>query len=53
MRCIETNQEFESIAAAAAQMNISKSDICKCCKKRQKYTKGYHWEYVKGEKGHD
>lgn len=37
--------EFSSIYKAARFMNISKGNICMCCKGLRPYANGYYWEY--------
>lgn len=48
--CVETGVIFESINAAASQMDINKKMISNCCRKTPHYNtaKGYHWEFVRG-----
>ena len=44
--CIELDKVFESAKSAAIQLNLSDSNIAKCCKGKYKTTGGYHWEYT-------
>lgn len=44
--CVELDKEFESAKSAAAQFNLSDSNIAKCCKGKYKTTGGYHWKYA-------
>lgn len=44
--CIETNEIFESISAAAKAKNTYVQNICHCCKKKLNSAGGYHWEYA-------
>ena len=44
VRCIELDRIFESISAAARELNLATSNICKCLKKQRHTTGGYHWE---------
>ena len=48
VRCIETDQVFESINAAARYMNKSKKMISNCCNNVPHYKTagGYHWEFI-------
>ena len=47
VKCLETNQVFESVRIAAKEMNLDNSGISKVCRGEQKTTKGYHFEYIK------
>ena len=44
--CIETNEIFESISAAARAKNTYVQNICHCCNKKLNSAGGYHWEYA-------
>lgn len=44
--CVELNQTFDSLTAAAAKLNLSTSNICNCLKGRIKTSGGYHWQYA-------
>ena len=48
VRCVETDQIFESINAAARYMNKSKKMISNCCNNVPHYNTagGYHWEFI-------
>lgn len=43
--CVETNEIFNSIKAAAKEKNADSSSITKACKGKLKTVKGYHWRY--------
>lgn len=45
--------KHQNLQNGKVYIGITSQDVEERCKKRQKYTKGYHWEYIKGEKGHD
>ena len=44
--CVETKQIFDTLKQAGEWCNISKENICQCCKGRQKTAGGYHWKYL-------
>ena len=44
--CIETNEIFESISAAAKAKNTYVQNICHCCNKKLQTAGGFHWEYA-------
>ena len=44
VRCVELDRIFESISEAARELNLCKSNICRCLKKQSRTTGGYHWE---------
>ena len=44
VRCVELDRIFESISEAARELNLCKSNICRCLKKHSRTTGGYHWE---------
>lgn len=44
--CIETNEIFESISAAAKAKNTFVQNICRCCNKKLNTTGGFHWKYA-------
>ena len=46
VRCIETNEVFESIRAAAKKYKADNSDIGRVCKGLKKTVAGMHWEFV-------
>ena len=48
VRCVETNQVFESINAAARHINKNKKLISNCCNKVPHFNTagGYHWEFI-------
>lgn len=47
VKCIETNQVFESAIIAAKEMNISRPNISNVCHGKRKTAGGYHFEFVK------
>lgn len=44
--CVELDRVFESAKSAATQLNLSDSNIAKCCKGKYKTTGGYRWKYA-------
>lgn len=46
VKCIETNQVFDSMTTAAKEMGLQKSGISRVCLGKQKTTGGYHWEMI-------
>ena len=46
IRCIETEQIFQSITEAAKEMNVVKTSISNCVNGRSATAAGYTWEYV-------
>ena len=46
IRCVETQEIFDSIRAAAKKYNLNEPHLSNCCKGKRKTHKGYHWEYV-------
>ena len=44
VRCVELDRIFESISEAARELNLCKSNICRCLKQQSRTTGGYHWE---------
>lgn len=44
--CIETQEIFVSISAAARAKNTYVQSICNCCNKKIKSAGGYHWMYA-------
>ena len=46
VRCVETEQVFESSAAAAIEMNLNRENISKVCHGKRKTAGGYHWEFI-------
>ena len=46
VRCIETGEEFESLAAAGKKYNVYPTTISKACKKLLKTVVGKHWEFI-------
>lgn len=49
IRCIETNQIYESIHECARQLGLSATAICAVCRGRHKTTGGYHFEYYEND----
>lgn len=48
VKCIETNEVFESASEASRQKNVSMAGIRNCCRGKQKTSGNLHWEYCKG-----
>lgn len=46
VRCIELDQTYESVSAAAAAFGVSVSTISKCARNQKRTCCGHHWEYV-------
>ncbi len=46
IKCIETNQVFDSVAKAALAMNLNSATISSVARKKQEAIKGFHFEYV-------
>lgn len=48
VQCVETGKSYESINAAAREMNINKKMISNCCHGVAHYNTagGYHWQFV-------
>ncbi len=46
VRCIETDQIYESIEMAASVSGAQKGHICSVCRGRRPNAGGYRWEYV-------
>lgn len=44
--CVELDTLFESAKQAAQKLNLSDSNIAKCCKGKYRTTGGYHWQYA-------
>ena len=44
VRCVETNEQFETIVQASKATNISRGNIQGCIVGRRKTAGGYHWE---------
>lgn len=47
--CITTGEIFDCIKDAERKYNVDSSSIVRCCKGTQKSSKGFKWEYMKGE----
>lgn len=43
--CVETNETFESIRAAAKHCNIDRQCVSRACKDSLKMAGGYHWRF--------
>ena len=39
-------RDWEYLRQAAKELNISESGICQCCRKQQRFAKGYRWMYA-------
>lgn len=46
VRCIETQQVFESAKQAGLLLDINPSSISKCCRGQRKTCNNLHWEFV-------
>jgi group I intron endonuclease len=46
VKCLETNEAFESITEAAKIKNMSRSDIRYCCDKKRRTAGKFHWAYI-------
>ena len=46
VRCLDTNDCFESVNSAALFAKVSASKISACCSGKQKTAGGYRWEYI-------
>jgi hypothetical protein len=46
VRCIETGIVYSGLPEASKETGCPKSGISMCCNRKQKSSKGYHWEYV-------
>lgn len=44
--CVELDKIFDGVRAAARELGLNSSSICKCCKGKLKTHGGYHWRYV-------
>lgn len=49
VRCVETNEIFDSIKAAAERYNLKAPNISAVLAGRNKVCGGFHWEYVDGQ----
>lgn len=47
VRCVETGVVYKSLEEAAKTLNLSKPNICNCCKGNRHTAGGYHWEYAR------
>ena len=45
VRCVETGEVFESIAAAAERIGMYQSSVSKAVRGKTETAGGYHWEY--------
>ncbi|MBQ9778121.1 MAG: zinc-ribbon domain-containing protein, partial [Clostridia bacterium] len=46
IKCVETQEIFIGLSAAAAQMGVSSNAIGNCCRGKSHTAGGYHWEYL-------
>ena len=46
VKCVETNQIFDSTAAAAREMNLHRGSISDVCRGKLKTTGGFHFEFI-------
>lgn len=46
VKCVETNQVFDSITAAASHVGVQQSAISHALKKLGRTSGGFHWEYA-------
>lgn len=46
VKCLETNEVFESATIAAEKMNLDKNSVSRVCRGKQKTTGRYHFEFV-------
>ena len=46
VKCVETGSVYPSQIAAHKATGLGKSDICACCRGRQKTAGGFHWAYA-------
>ena len=44
--CVEIGTIFNSMEDACRKYNISKSNLCNCCKGKRRTAGGFHWEYA-------
>lgn len=44
--CVETGVVFKSLEAVCQTYNISKANLCNCCKGKRKTAGGFHWRYA-------
>ena len=49
IRCVETNEIYESISAAAKDKHIQRTGISRCLKGEFPRCGGYHWEVIEDE----
>lgn len=48
--CVETGVVYKSLEDAAQAHNISKPNLCNCCKGKRHTAGGYHWAYYDSDK---
>lgn len=48
--CLETNEIFASAGEASRKKNVSKDVLIRCCNKKVKTCRGFHWEYIENMK---
>ena len=46
VRCIETDEIFESVTIASRNTGTNISTITMCCRGKRKIAGGYHWKYI-------
>lgn len=46
VRCVETDERFESIRKAAEETGVRKSGIGQAANHKQETAGGYHWEFI-------
>lgn len=44
--CVEIGTIFNSMEDACRKYNISKANLCNCCKGKRRTAGGFHWEYA-------
>lgn len=44
--CVETGVVFKSLEAVCQTYNISKANLCNCCRGKRKTAGGFHWRYA-------
>lgn len=46
VRCVETDEVFDSLHIAASSKNVSVGNICSCLKGQRRTAGGFHWQYI-------
>ena len=49
VKCIETQEIYESLSEAERQTGILSETISRCCRGKQKTASNFHWEFYEGE----